>query len=223
MKATVRRLPTLLQLEPIVILTPQHYPVPLLSRILNASSPGQSAQVGITNRGLLWPLVDVLSNIDVSAPTDGSTYSSAYASGDATLVYYFEIVGPTATVPALIQASGLFATSGLPPAGIVDRMELQIAGPGLSIDDRVFNTGQELGNSKLFCSADACSGSIRENSVYELQTNKIYDVVINVSALVSGSFEFTENGGWISHDAGFQFADASVDPYFTIAPWNAKR
>lgn len=67
-------------------------------------------------------------------------------------------------------------------------------------------------------SVGGCTGSIRENSVYTFETDKLYSVEMEGSVTSGGSISVASDGTVTSINAGLQYANVSVDPYFSVAP-----
>jgi hypothetical protein len=185
---------------------------------LNGASDGSSAALGLTNVGSPSPAVIVSAQSDVGLPPAFSPGFSngASSSGDANLEYSFEVLGPTPTVPVLVQASGALVTSAPTDAGMAAFLEFIIAGPGVTINDQVDTTVGALGNAEILCGSAGCEGSIRESSVYTFETDELYSVEIGGSVLSSGTLSVASDGTVTSINAGLQSADVSMDPFFSV-------
>lgn len=203
------------------------YRGPLQNKNVSVSAPlGSSAQVLLTDTGLIYPLVDVVVNETTPAVSCEGCSNIASAEADANLVYSFEIVGSSGNVPILIRAAGGLLTNG-EGGNFVGLAELGIGGPGLNILDQVWIGAKPEGNAELFCSQSGCTGTMKEDSVFSLQTNQQYDVELSVSVSVSGCSADDDANPNCTNDTykgvGIlteppRSAYAYVDPYFSIAP-----
>jgi hypothetical protein len=195
-----------------------HSVLPVDGEGLNVASDGSNAALGLTNVGFPSPAVIISAQSVVGLPAAFSPgfSNSAGSEGTANLEYSFEVLGPTATVPVLVQASGALVTSAPTDAGMAALLEFIIGGPSVTINDQIDTTVGALGNAEIFCGSAGCDGSIRENSVYTFETDKPYTVEIVGSVLSSGTLFVGSDGTIISNNAGLQYADVSMDPYFTV-------
>lgn len=127
--------------------------LPVGSEGLTTYSDGSSAGLGLTNNGYPSPVVSISADSVAALPYGFSPgFSNGAASeGTANLEYSFEILGPTSTVPVLVQASGALVTSAPADAGMAALISLLIAGPGVTINDQVDNTVGALGNAEINC------------------------------------------------------------------------
>lgn len=192
---------------------------PVGGRALSAASDGSTTTVALANTGFLSPAMAIEAQSVVGLP---AAYSSDFSTGagsegNANLQYFFEILGPTPTVPVLVQASGDLVTSAVGP-GIVALLNLGIGGPGVTIFDETWTNGGAQGNATLLCGSAGCGGHIREHSVYTFETDQIYDVAITASVTVGGSISVPAYGTITSINAGLQGAAVGMDPYFSVAP-----
>jgi hypothetical protein len=148
---------------------------------------------------------------------DGQYGSNAYYSGN--LTYYFEIGGPTSSVAVNAKAVAAYTTSALPSGGLASGVinfnvtQLDTFGDPISPDVIRDTTGSIAAGSYHNPTA-ATSGGFTENGTYNLLTNTIYRVAMQVIAQVSivntGSSDPAATGGSAS-------ILASLDPTFAIA------
>jgi hypothetical protein len=204
---------------------------PVTSEGLTAHSDGSSALLGLESVGFPTPAITIGTQSVVGLP---EVYSSGFsngaaASGTASLEYYFESLGPTPTVPVLVQASGDLSTSALPGTGgggETALLILEVGGPGVTINDEIANgfgvsgigSSPALGNAEVLCGSTGCLGHIREHYVYTFETNQLYTVYMEASATSGGNIFVSSDGTITTFNAGLQYADVGIDPYFSVAP-----
>jgi len=148
---------------------------------------------------------------------DGQYGSNSYYSGN--LNYYFEIAGPTNSVAVNAKALASYSTSALPSGGVATGVinfnvtQLDNLGDPVSPDIIRDSTGS-IAVGSYHTPTAAQSGGFTENGTYNLLTNTIYQVALQVIAQVSivntGDSDPSATGGTAS-------ILASLDPTFNIA------
>jgi len=148
---------------------------------------------------------------------DGTYGSDAYYSGS--LVYYFEIQGPTSSVAVNAQAVASYSTPALPAGGrgmgVVNLNVLQLDNLGDPVFPRVISDSSSFAVGSYSTTTAATSGGFTENGTYNLLTNTIYQVALQ--AIVQGAIDNAGASDPSSPGGSATFL-ASLDPTFGIAP-----
>ena len=169
------------------------------------------------------PKISASTSVTFSTPpsayntSDGNYGSNAYYSGS--LVYYFEIGGPTSSVAVNAKAVAAYSTSALPAGGngigAINFIVNQIDPLGYQSPTSIIRDSTTFAVGSYSAATAAKSGGFVENGTYSLLTNTLYQVGLQVvfnSAIVNtGVSDPSSTGG----SATFL---ASLDPTFKVAP-----
>ena len=154
-------------------------------------------------------------------PSIYNTHDGDYGSGAGSsgiLIYYFEIAGPTSSVAVNAKAVGAFSTTALPPGGEVSALInfdlTQLDTFGDTISPRIISDTRTFNGISFSAGTPAQSDGFTENGIYNLFTNTIYQVALqvmsNVNIFNAGSSDPSSPGGTAS-------VFASLDPTFQVA------
>jgi hypothetical protein len=154
-------------------------------------------------------------------PSIYNTHDGDYGSNggySGVLVYYFEIAGPTSSVAVNAKAVGSYSTTALPSGGEVEALInfnlIQLDSLGDQVSPWVIRDTAGFNAASFSSGTAASSGGFTENGTYNLFTNTIYQVALqiiaNVGILNAGASDPSSPGGTAS-------VFASLDPTFQVA------
>jgi hypothetical protein len=147
---------------------------------------------------------------------DGTYGSNASYSGN--LTYYFEISGPTSSVAVNAKAVASYSTSSLPSGGeangAVNLLLTQLDPVGDPVNPRVILDSRTFALGSYSSPSAAQSGGFTESGTYDLLTDTIYQVALQVIANVAIRNAGASDPGSLGGSAGVL---ASLDPIFQIA------